>query len=180
MLMKKIAHTSATWARRVAALVLLASAPVVVAETQENTHSHAQTQAKMNVQARAEFVQADAELNKTYQAVLKKLPGAETQKLKDAQRAWIASRDAEAARAAKGAESGSMAPALRYEAMTDLTQKRIKELKAMLDQGADSGAQASSTAEPVREQSLSVSETERTSSSTASTVSPDKKWEYSG
>jgi uncharacterized protein YecT (DUF1311 family) len=29
---------------------------------------HAQTQAAMNAQARAEFEQADAELNKTYQA----------------------------------------------------------------------------------------------------------------
>ena len=34
---------------------------------------HAQTQATMNAKARAEFVQADAELNKTYQAVLAKL-----------------------------------------------------------------------------------------------------------
>ena len=169
MFVKKIAHTSATWARRFAALVLLSTGVWAVNGT-----------VTLEKKARAEFVQVDAELNKTYQAVLKKLPGAETQKLKEAQRAWIASRDAEAARAAKGAESGSMAPALRYEAMTDLTQKRIKELKAMLDQGADSGAKASSTAEPVREQSLSESETERTSSSTASTVSPDKKWEYSG
>jgi len=169
MFVKKIAHTSATWARRFAALVLLSTGVWAVNGT-----------VTLEKKARAEFVQVDAELNKTYQAVLKKLPGAETQKLKEAQRAWIASRDAEAARAAKGAESGSMAPALRYEAMTDLTQKRIKELKAMLDQGADSGAKASSTAEPVREQSPSVSETERTSSSTASTVSPDKKWEYSG
>jgi uncharacterized protein YecT (DUF1311 family) len=143
--------------------------------------THAQSQAAMNKEARADFARADAELNKTYQSVLANLPAAESkQKLRETQRAWVASRDAEAARAAKGAEGGSMAPALRYEAMTDLTQKRIKELKAMLDQRADSGAKASSTAEPVKEESPSASETERTSSSTAITVSPDKKWEFVG
>src|SRR2546423_15586178 len=73
-------------------------------------HAGAQTQAEMNAVARADFKQADAELNKTYQSVLAKLPTAEKQKLKEAQRAWIASRDVEAARAAKEAEGGSMAP----------------------------------------------------------------------
>ena len=95
----------------------------------------AQTQPEMNAVARADFKQADAELNKTYQSVLAKLPTAEKQKLKEAQRAWIASRDAEAERAAKEAEGGSMAPTLHYTTMTDLTQKRITELKAMLESG---------------------------------------------
>ena len=31
-----------------------------------------------------------------------------------------------------------MAPTLRYEAMTDVTRERIKELKAMLDHGTES------------------------------------------
>src|SRR5262249_32253012 len=140
---------------------------------------HAQTQPEMNAQARVDFARADAELNKTYQSVLAKLPTAESkQELRKAQRAWVAARDAEAARAAKEAESGSIAPTLKYEAMTDVTQKRIKELEAMLDQGGNRGTKGSSRAEPVKEQSPSVSETEGTSSSTASTVSPDKKWEY--
>ncbi|HEU5236843.1 MAG TPA: lysozyme inhibitor LprI family protein, partial [Pyrinomonadaceae bacterium] len=99
------------------------------------THLYAQTQATMNAQARAEFAQADTELNKTYQSVLAKLPTAESkQKLKEAERAWIASRDAEAARAAEEAEDGSMAPTLRAESMTRRTRERIRELKAMLDQ----------------------------------------------
>jgi len=33
------------------------------------THVHGQTQAAMNAQARAEFEQADAELNKCYEAL---------------------------------------------------------------------------------------------------------------
>jgi uncharacterized protein YecT (DUF1311 family) len=156
---------------------------------------HAQTQSAMNAQARAEFVQADAELNKTYQSVLVKLPTVESkQKLREEQRAWVGSREAEAARAAKEAEGGSMAPTLRYEMMTRLTRDRIKELKASLRQGAapeekDANTAkplASSTAEPPasaseskREQARSVSETpEPTASSSPSSVSPDKKWEY--
>jgi uncharacterized protein YecT (DUF1311 family) len=92
---------------------------------------HAQTQAAMNAEARADFKRADAELNKTYEAVLKKLPDDESkQKLKQSQRAWLAFRDAEAAFAADEARGGSMAPTLRYATMTELTQQRIKQLKS--------------------------------------------------
>jgi uncharacterized protein YecT (DUF1311 family) len=94
---------------------------------------HAQTHVAMNAQARAEFERADADLNKTYEALLAKLPDAETkEKLKQSQRAWLAFRDAEAAFAADQARGGSMVPTLRYETMTELTQQRIKQLKARL------------------------------------------------
>ena len=102
---------------------------------------HAQTQAEMSAEARADFKKADVDLNEAYQAVLAKISPAEKQKLKEAQRAWIASRDAEAARAAKEAEGGSMAPTLRYQTMTELTRKRITELKAMIDKENASRAQ---------------------------------------
>ena len=84
----------------------------------------------MNAQARTEFAQADAELNKTYEALLTKLPDAgRKQKLKESQRAWLAFRDAEAAFVADQARGGSIAPTIRYETMTELTQQRIKQLK---------------------------------------------------
>ena len=103
---------------------------------------HAQTQAALNAQARAEFQRADADLNKTYQSVLTKLPTVESkQKLREAQRAWVVSRDAEAAGAAKEADGGSMAPTLRYGRMTYLSQERIKELNNMLNPGTQSGPQ---------------------------------------
>jgi len=87
----------------------------------------------MNAQARTEFEQADAELNKTYEALLAKLPDAEgKQKLKESQRAWLAFRDAEAAFVADHARGGSMAPTIRYETMTELTQQRIKQLNTRL------------------------------------------------
>lgn len=104
---------------------------------------HAQTQAAMNAQARADFVRADADLNKTYQAVLAKLRETESQqKLKETQRAWIASRDAEAARAAKEAEGGTMAPTLRYGTMTQLTRERIAELKAIIENESSPASQS--------------------------------------
>jgi uncharacterized protein YecT (DUF1311 family) len=96
-------------------------------------HIHAQTQAGMNASARAEFVQADAALNKTYEALLTKLPDVGIkEKLKQSQRAWLAFRDAEAAFVADQARGGSMAPTIRYETMTELTQQRIKQLKTSL------------------------------------------------
>jgi uncharacterized protein YecT (DUF1311 family) len=93
---------------------------------------HAQTQAAMNAEAWADFKKADAELNKTYEALLKKLPDAESkQKLKESQRAWLAFRDTEAAFAAGG---GTMAPTLDYATMTELTEQRIKQLKLHLEE----------------------------------------------
>ena len=117
-------------------------------------HTHAQTQAAMNAQAGAEFQRADADLNRTYQAVLTKLPTVESkQKLREAQRAWVASRDAEAAGAAKETEGGSIAPTLRYQTMTNLTRKRITELKAVVDKGSPTAGQTNP-------------------------ISPDGRWEY--
>ena len=87
----------------------------------------------MNTQARAEFEQADAELNKTYEALLTRLPDAGSkEKLKQSQRAWLAFRDAEAAFVADQARGGSMASTIRYETMKELTQQRIKQLNTRL------------------------------------------------
>src|SRR5262245_50613582 len=121
-----------------------------------------QTQAEMNKEARADFARADAELNKTYQTVLAKLSAAERLKLKETQLAWVASRDTEAADAAKEAEGGSMAATLRYETMTELTRKRITELKAMIDEGTASGTKTEAP-KTENKRANSVSESEPTS-----------------
>ena len=91
----------------------------------------AQTQSAMNAQARADFERADAELNKTYTALLARLPDAESkQKLQESQRAWIAFRDAEASFAADQVRGGTAAPTVRYSSMTECTAQRIKQLKS--------------------------------------------------
>ena len=157
---------------------LLVSLLIPVAQTQ------AQTQAAMNAQARADFKQADAELNKTYQSVLAKLPTVENkQKLRQAQRAWVVSRDAEAARAAKEAEGGSMAPMLRYETMAELTQQRTKQLKTRLTDGAAPNEKEANTPTPRPTATSSTStqgpdEKPAAAAPSARSVSPDKQWEY--
>jgi len=138
---------------------------------------HAQTQATINATARSDFAKADADLNKTYRAVLAKLPDAEKQKLKETQRAWIASRDAEAADAAKEANGASMGPTLRYGRMTDLTRKRITELKAMIDKESASGPQTEAS-QSGNNQASSVSQAVPSPRPTPDSISPDKKWEY--
>ena len=116
-----------------AAAALVKCAALLISLLIPVAQMNAQTQASMNAEARADFKRADAELNKTYEAVLKKLPDDESKrKLKESQRAWLAFRDAEAAFAADEARGGSMAPTLRYATMTELTQQRIKQLKARL------------------------------------------------
>jgi uncharacterized protein YecT (DUF1311 family) len=147
--------------------VLLALAPL-----------HAQTQPSMNAQAPMEFQRADADLNKTYQSIFTKLPTAESkQKLREVQRAWVISRDAEAARAAKETEGGSMAPTLHYQTMTNLTRERITELKAMVDTGSASGPQTEAS-QSQHNQVSSVSHVEPGQRAPADSISPDKKWEY--
>ena len=97
------------------------------------SHANARSQPEINRQAAKDLEKADTELNKTYEALLRKLPDAESkQKVKEKQRAWITSRDAEAARAADEARGGSIVPTIRYETMTELTQQRLKQLKARL------------------------------------------------
>jgi uncharacterized protein YecT (DUF1311 family) len=146
---------------------------------------HAETQVEMNATAREHFARADADLNKTYQAVLKKLPDAESkQKLKEAQLAWIASRDAEATRAADEVHGGSMAPTIRYERMTELTRQRIKQLERPLTSSAAPDEKDASTTSPTptATSSASVQESDKEPEPEApnpSSVSPDKKWEFS-
>jgi uncharacterized protein YecT (DUF1311 family) len=142
---------------------------------------HAQTQAAMNAQARSEFERADADLNKTYQALLAKLRDTESkQKLKETERAWIASRDAEATRAADEVRGGSMAPTLRYETMTELTQQRIKELKTMLENprsekgSASTSKQSISSAPPPSEAEDNAQEPELAEK--IRDISPNKKF----
>jgi uncharacterized protein YecT (DUF1311 family) len=139
---------------------------------------HGQTQATINAAARSDFAKTDADLNKAYQSVLAKLPTAENkQKLKETQRAWIASRDAETAAAAKEANGGSIGPTVRYGRMTDLTRKRITELKTMIDKENASESQTEAS-QSGNNQASSVSQAHPSPRPTPDSISPDKKWEY--
>lgn len=98
----------------------------------------AQTQGEMNATAAQDFKKADVEMNRVYAKLMGKLDAAAQNKLKTAQRAWVAFRDAEAElHADLAARGGSMAP-MEYEATrADLTIARTKELQQMMKDYAD-------------------------------------------
>ena len=100
-------------------------------------------QLEMNACADDDFVRADRELNKTYQALIEK--EAEDPvfiaKLRAAQKAWLAFRDAEleATFACDKDDShicwGSMLPMCYSYFKADLTRQRTKRLKQLLKEG---------------------------------------------
>jgi uncharacterized protein YecT (DUF1311 family) len=74
---------------------------------------------------------ADAELNAGYQKALAAMPSASTKaKLKEAQRAWIAFRDAQIA--LNGELPGATGNQLKM-LQTELTQERTKQLKELVE-----------------------------------------------
>ena len=97
-----------------------------------------QSQSEMTQQAAHSAEKADADLNKVYQKLMASLDGDGIKLLKEAQRAWIAYRDAEAKRAGDEARGGSMSPMLFYAATAELTKERTKHLKESLAQRAPS------------------------------------------
>jgi uncharacterized protein YecT (DUF1311 family) len=103
--------------------------------------NEAGTQQELNACAADEFKQADRALNEAYAALLKKESGDRTfiKKLRVAQRAWLAFRDAEmeATFACDPAQScwGSMLPMSMASYKARLTRDRTQRLREMLDQG---------------------------------------------
>ena len=100
---------------------------------------HAQTQADLNQDACAQYKKADQSLNVTYAKVLKDY-AKDPQflaKLRQAQRAWIAFRDAHLEarfpKADQQAQYGSVYPTCRGNVLIELTQQRARELKTWAD-----------------------------------------------
>lgn len=99
----------------------------------------AQTQTQMTADACASYKKADQSLNDTYKKVLAAYSKDTLflQKLKAAQRAWVAFRDAHLdalyPAADKQAEYGSMFSTCRCAALQELTEQRTKELQKWLD-----------------------------------------------
>lgn len=107
---------------------------------QPDCFDKAVTQADLNDCAGGQFAEADAELNRVYKAVLEKhkKDALFVEKLRAAQRAWLAYRDAEIeAKYPHSKEAStyygssfSMCDSLHK---TQLTQERIKKLREWLD-----------------------------------------------
>jgi len=99
----------------------------------------AQSQSGMSQTACSQYKQVDEALNAAYTKILKDYAkdAQFVAKLKQAQRAWIAFRDAHVEarfpKADKQAEYGSAYPACRCTLLTELTEPRTKELKVWVD-----------------------------------------------
>ena len=102
--------------------------------------SDPQTQAAMNECAARDANAADADLNLIYKAVVSHYEQADlaatssegVKRLRAAQRAWVAFRDAQCAVAGYEALGGSMESLLVSSCVADLTKRRATELRVML------------------------------------------------
>ena len=92
------------------------------------------SQKEMNRCAADEYKKADTELNKVYQQLLPKVEGEHKEKLKTAQRAWIAFRDGHCEFEAYAFEGGSMQPLIRYSCLAAVTRERTKQLRGALQE----------------------------------------------
>jgi uncharacterized protein YecT (DUF1311 family) len=126
-------------------IVMLALVPLLVGQQQgqpktfEDCDKTAQTQADLPACGSTDYKSADDELNRTYQQLLKKAAGdpIAVQKIRAAQRAWVAFRDAQIAALYpaqdKQKEYGTVFPMCANLALADLTRQRTKMLKQMLN-----------------------------------------------
>jgi hypothetical protein len=80
-----------------------------------------------------EASQADAALNANYKALSSQLDGANLQRLRDAQRAWIAFRDKECSFRAQGTDGGTASALASSGCIAELSQQRADALKRQLD-----------------------------------------------
>lgn len=120
------------WAM-IAAAVLTAQALA-----QDVDCKHAITQTDMNICADKDYQAADKALNAIYKKVVTAQEG-ETAKLKAAQRAWMAFRDAECSFQTAASEGGTI-QAMEYSmCLTTLTKTRTKQLQDSLACYKDAG-----------------------------------------
>jgi uncharacterized protein YecT (DUF1311 family) len=95
--------------------------------------ANASTQLAMNECAERSFKAADAELNSTYKALTQKVTKPGLAKLKSAERAWIAYRDAQCAFETAGTEDGSIHPMVVSSCLEGLTRAQTKRLAGQMN-----------------------------------------------
>jgi len=101
-----------------------------------SVNSRAQTQAEMNQTAYNDFKKADAELNKFYMQVMKILNEKEKKLMILAQKDWLKFRDSHCKFEIEQYDSGSIQPLLYSTCLTERTNVRIEDLKAILEDEA--------------------------------------------
>jgi len=125
----------------VSVLLLMLATPLPAAAADTVQCNRDGTQLELNACAAAELAEADKQLNHVYKALLKKEAQNTVllQKLRAAQRAWLAFRDAEldATFACQDANPracwGSLFPMSYASYKAELTRERAKRLQRLLD-----------------------------------------------
>jgi uncharacterized protein YecT (DUF1311 family) len=107
---------------------VLGLCPSLLAEPQQE-----QNQQQLNAQAEKDFQTSDAELNRLYKQLMKKLTGTSKEKLIQSQSLWIKFRDAEADARASEFEGGSIVPMIYAGSRNHTTKARIADLKEWLN-----------------------------------------------
>lgn len=115
-------------------LMLLLGLTLASGAAAEEDCSYLATQLDMNQCAGRNFDAADAELNRVYRQVVDRLASDPEglAKLKAAERAWVAFRDAECTFAAMSVEAGSIHPMIWLGCREEQTQARTRVLQGYL------------------------------------------------
>jgi len=95
------------------------------------TCADAATTAQMQECLGERLDEADGALNRAYRDAMDTLDQARRTRLREAQRAWIAFRDASAQFEASVAEGGTLARLIYLETLVSMTRERIRSLAAI-------------------------------------------------
>jgi len=114
---------------------LTVAASLFVAPAYALDCNNATTQVDMNMCANEGYERVDKALNALYSKLKQSLKedAASTEKLTEAQRAWIAFRDKECAFVGAGYEGGSLQPYVVTACKTELTEFRNEQLGRHID-----------------------------------------------
>lgn len=114
--------------------LLAASAGMAHAQDEGTECSrNAETTVEMQSCADEALSQIESQLNDIYDALIQRLDTEGADRLRRAQRAWIAFRDAECRFQGLAAEGGSMNPVIVTECLASLTERRFADLEAYMN-----------------------------------------------
>ncbi len=94
--------------------------------------AEAMTTVEMRECLNKRYKHVDAELNRVYQQLMSQLSKTRQTKLREAQQAWMLFRDKHAEFVASETEGGTMQPLVSLSALTSMTERRVAELKDLL------------------------------------------------
>lgn len=94
--------------------------------------AEAMTTVEMRECLNKRYKQVDDALNHLYQQLLSQLSKTRQTKLREAQQAWMLFRDKSAAFVASETEGGTMQPLVSLSVLVSMTERRVVELKDLL------------------------------------------------